>query len=111
MTAVLINEFVLIYTSGIADVSYYAPLVSVLLVFSYSVYSIKTPYRILIFAAGQFKQTQVGSFKEAGINIIVSLTFVNIFGLVGVALGTLVSMSYQTVYLVFYLSKNIIYRP
>lgn len=110
MTAVLINKFALLYTAGIDDVNYDVPFFSIVLVLAYTIYSIRSPYRMLIFAAGHFRETQISSFIEAGINIVVSLILVNRLGLVGVAIGTLVSMSYQTLYLVLYLSKNIIFR-
>lgn len=110
MTAVLINEFVLLYTSGVTDVDYFAPAFSLLLVIAYAIYSIRTPYRMLVFSAGHYKETQKSSFIEAGLNIVMSLIFVKNFGLVGIAVGTMISMAYQTFYLVYYLSKNIIYR-
>lgn len=111
MTIMLINQFVLLYTSGVYDVDYYAPVFSVLIVIAYVIYSVRTPYRMMIFAAGHFKETQISSFIEASINIVISLLLVNNFGLIGVAIGTLISTAYQTLYLVMYLSKNIVYRP
>lgn len=110
MTALLINEFVQIYTSGVTDVNYSAPFFSLLLVIAYAIYSIRTPYRMLVFSAGHYKETQMSSFIEAGINIVISLALVNSLGLIGIAIGTLLSMIYQTLYLVVYLSKNIIFR-
>ena len=47
---------------------------------------------------------------EAGINITISVIAVLFLGLTGVAVGTLAAMLYRTVYLVIYLSKNIINR-
>jgi len=110
MTALLIVEFVQIYTSGVTDVNYDAPLFGIVLVVAFAMYSIRTPYRMLVFSAGHYKETQVSSFIEAGLNIIISIIFVRRFGLVGIAAGTFISMFYQTLYLVFYLSKNIIHR-
>lgn len=111
MTAILINSFVMIYTSGVNDADYHVPLFSFLLVLSLAIYSVRTPYQTLIFSAGHFKQTQMSSFIEAGTNIVLSIIMISQFGLVGVTVGTLISMTYRTVYLVFYLSKNIIHRP
>lgn len=111
MAAVLINPFVMIYTSGVGGISYEAPLFSLLLVVSSVAYSLRTPYRSMIFSAGHFKQTQRSSFIEAGLNIVISIVLVRRLGLVGLAVGTLVSMAYRTLYLVFYLSDNIVFRP
>lgn len=111
MTIILINSFVMLYTSGVYDISYKAPLFSFLLVLSGAIYSLKIPYQVMISSAGHFKQTQVSAFIEAGLNIIISIILVNRLGLVGVVLGTLVSTAYRTVCLVIYLSKNITLRP
>ncbi len=111
MTAVLINQFVAVYTVGVEDVHYHAPTFAFLLVAANIMYTIRIPYRRLIFASGHFKQTQMGSYIEAGLNIVISLALVNQLGLVGVAIGTLISMTFQTIYLVIYNSNNIIFRP
>src|SRR5699024_5594834 len=111
MTAVLINPFVKLYTIGVEDVNYHAPLFSFILVLAYTIYSFRAPYQLLIFAAGHYKQTQVSSIIEALINVSVSVLLVNQLGLVGIAIGTFCALAYRTLYLVFYLSKNIINRP
>lgn len=110
MTAVLINSFVMMYTSGITDVNYYAPMFSLILVLAKAAYSLRTPYQALVFSAGDFKQTQLSSIIEASLNIVLSLLLIDSFGLVGLALGTLISMVYRTLYLAWYLSKNIVNR-
>lgn len=110
MAVVLINSFVNIYTSGVEGISYEAPLFSLLIVLASVAYSVKTPYNSMVLSAGHFKQTQNSSFVEACLNIIISLLLVDRFGIIGVAIGTLVSMTYRTVYLVIYLSKNILFR-
>ena len=64
----------------------------------------------MVLAAGHYKQTQWSAIIEATINVVVSILFVFYFGLVGVAIGTLVAMIYRTLYLAIYLKKNILYR-
>lgn len=111
MTAVLISSFVMLYTSGIKDVNYYAPVFGALLVFAGAAFSLRTPYQSIIHAAGHYKQTQLSSIIEVSINVVVSLVMVKKFGLIGVTIGTLVSMTYRTLYLVEYLSNNLVKRP
>ncbi|MGH2075720.1 lipopolysaccharide biosynthesis protein [Aerococcus urinaeequi] len=106
--AVLITDFVMIYTTGVNDVNYVAPLFSVFLILGAFIYSIRTPYQAIVFAAGHFKQTQFSSIIEAGINIILSIILVNYLGLAGVAIGSFVAMIYRTAYLINYLSHNIL---
>lgn len=111
ITAVLITPFVMLYTRGVTDVSYNQPLFATVIVFASLIFSLRIPYQSLVFAAGRFRETQISSYIEASLNIIISLVLVNYFDLVGVALGTFVSMLYRLVYLSWYLSKNIVYRP
>lgn len=111
ITAVLINPFVMIYTQGVNDANYYAPLFSLMITLAQAVYCLRLPYNSIVLAAGHYRQTQNSAIIEALINIVVSVITVNQFGLVGIAIGTLVAMLYKTIYLVIYLSKNIVFRP
>ncbi len=110
MTGLLILPFVSIYTSGITDADYYAPVFAIMLTAATASYCIRLPYSIIVLAAGHYKQTQWSAIIEMGLNIVISIALVFPFGLVGVAIGTLVSMSYRTVYYAFYLRKNILNR-
>ena len=110
VAASLIVPFVSVYTKGVNDLNYIYPLFGLLLCIAYTIYSLRTPYMSLIYAAGKFKDIQVSAILEAIINIAVSIAFVFLWGLVGVAIGTIVAMSYRLLFLVYYLSKNILNR-
>lgn len=110
VTAVLIIPFVRVYTSGITDANYIVPTFAYMITLAQASYCLRLPYNIMVLAAGHYKQTQGSAIIEAIINIVVSVVFVFRFGLVGVALGTLVAMVYRTIYLANYLRKNILYR-
>lgn len=109
-TIVLIMSFVHVYTAGITDVEYIRPVFSYIIVVAtlFSVYRI--PYQALVEAVGHFKQTRNGAFFEAGLNIVVSLTLVSKFGLVGVAVGTLAATVFRTYQYYIYVSRNLIKR-
>ncbi|MFW3332804.1 lipopolysaccharide biosynthesis protein [Aerococcus viridans] len=111
VATVLIVPFVAIYTSNVSDANYYAPVFATILLISQFFYSIRTPYQTLVFAAGNFKETQFSSIIEAALNVGISILLVNKFGLIGVSIGSLSAIFYRTLYLVFYLSKNITNRP
>ena len=51
------------------------------------------------------------AYAEAALNIIISLLLVRRFGILGVALGTLISMIYRLFCHISYLRKNILMRP
>ncbi len=110
VTGLLIIPFVRIYTDGITDADYIVPLFAVLIVTATAAYCIRLPYSMIVLAAGHYKETQTSAIVEMALNIVISVAAVFRFGLIGVAIGTLVSMSYRTVYYAVYLKKNIINR-
>lgn len=107
---VLIIPFVKLYTASITDTNYIEPLFAVLLIAACFIYCIRAPYHNMIIAAGQFKQTNVASYGEAIINIISSVILVIRFGLIGVAIGTVLATLFRFVFYVAYLSKNVLNR-
>lgn len=104
----LINPFIQIYTTGITDAEYYQPIFSFVIVIANMIYVIREPYRLLVLAGGKFKETNFGAFAEAIINLGMSLLLITKFGLIGVAIGTLVAIVFRLIYLVWYLHKDII---
>ena len=110
-TGVLIVDFVRVYTYGINDADYIQPLFAVLITIANAGHCLRLPYNILILAAGHYKQTQSNYIIAMILNIVVSIATVKMWGLVGVAIGTLIAMAYQTVWMAKYDSKNIICWP
>lgn len=110
VAAVLIVPFVSVYTSSICDADYIQPLFGLLMCFAMMIYVIRIPYSYLVLAAGHYKQTQNSALIEAILNISISVTLVYKFGLIGVAIGTIIAMLYRTIYFAFYLQRNIIER-
>ena len=112
LTAILIVPFVEVYTSGIHDANYIQPLFAVLIVAANACHCLRLPYNIVILAAGHpIKQTQNNYIIVAIINIVVSVATVKAWGLIGVAIGTLVAMTYQTIWMAIYDSKHLIKWP
>lgn len=110
-TGILIIPFVSIYTKGITDVDYIQPLFGVLLVLAHASQCIKTTYNIMILAGGHYKQTQKCHIISALLNAVLSICCVYKLGLIGVALGTVVSMGYQMVWMAWYDSRNLLKWP
>ena len=111
LTAILIVPFVQVYTHGVNDANYMQPLFGVLLVAANSGHCLRLPYNIMILAAGHYKQTQHNYIIAAVMNIVISIIGVKQFGLIGVTLGTMAAMVYQTVWMAWYNSKNFIQWP
>ena len=71
----------------------------------------RLPYNIMVLAAGHYRQTQRNYIVAVVLNVVISVLTVELWGLVGVAIGTLVAMAYQTIWLFVYDSKNLIRWP
>ena len=108
-TAALIVPFVQVYTFGINDANYIQPTFAVLLTLANAMHCLRLPYNIMVLAAGHYKQTQRNYIVAAILNIFVSVLTVKVWGLIGVAIGTLVAMAYQTIWLAVYDSRHFIF--
>ena len=109
-TFLLITPFVKLYTNGVTDVDYVRPFFGYLIVASEFIWAIRTPYSSLTLAAGHFKETRRGAWVEAIVNIIISIILVHKFGLIGVAIGTIIAMLIRTVEFVYHANKYILKR-
>lgn len=110
VTILLIVPFVQLYTHAVTDTNYIQPLFSFLLVLAALLYCLRVPYHELTIAAGHFKQTRWAAYGEAGFNILLSIVLVQCWGLVGIALGTVIAILFRWVYYVFYIANHLIFR-
>ena len=109
-TFLLCLPFIKVYTNGIKDADYYKPFFAFLLILSEFIWTIRQPYNELIKAGGYFKETRVGAWLEAGVNIILSLFFTIKYGMIGVAIGTLISMFIRFFEFIYFASVHILDR-
>lgn len=110
-TASLVVPFVQVYTKGVNDVNYCVPSFAFLITIAHAMHCIRLPYNLMILAGGHYKQTQSNYIIAATINVVVSIVMVSAFGLVGVAIGTLIAMVYQTIWMAWYDSRNFMKWP
>lgn len=111
VTSVLIVPFVEVYTSGINDANYTQPIFALLIVAANAGHCLRLPYNLMILAGGHYKQTQSNYVVASILNIVFSILLVKFWGLVGIAIGTLIAMLYQTIWMAIYDSKNFIKWP
>lgn len=109
-TLILIVPFVQVYTYGIEDANYIRPVFATILVLAELLWSIRLPYSGITLAAGHFKETQKGAWVEAISNIVISIILVWKYGIVGVAIGTLVAMLIRTIEFMYHTNKYILKR-
>lgn len=110
IAAILITPFVEVYTVGVNDANYIQPIFGMLLCLAMAIQAIRLPYSQMIMAVGHFKETQTSAIIEAIMNLSISTIVVFKYGLIGVAVGTIVAVLYRTIYFVWYLSKHILKR-
>ena len=107
---ILIFDFIRIYTSGINDVNYIIVPFGILFAISEGLHCIKQNYHSIVLAAGHYKQTQIGAFIEAGINVVLSIALSFFIGISGIVAATIISTLYRLIEYVIYLRKNILER-
>ncbi len=107
-TLILILPFIKVYTRNITDINYINNIFAYLVVFAELSYIIRLPFSNVVFAKGHFKQTRNFSIIEPVVNIALSVLLVIKYGLVGVAIGTLISMLIRSIGFIVYASKNIL---
>lgn len=107
---ILLTPFVMLYTSNIHDADYHQKAFGIILALSEMVYCIRDPYVSASYAAGHFKQISKYAYIEAALNIVMSVALVFKFGIIGIAVGTLLSMIFRMLAHIWYLKKNIVNR-
>lgn len=105
----LIQPFVLVYTRGINDANYNQQLFAYLITIAYYLSCLRMPYfDIAVKACNHYKETQNNFIIAALLNISSSIILVFKFGLIGVAIGTIIAMTYQVSWMALYTYKNLI---
>lgn len=105
---ILLVPFVMVYTKGVNDIQYQNNVFALFICLAYTAYALRIIYTNVIFASGKFKATQNYCILECVINLVISLILVKPLGIIGVAIGTLISSQYRLIISAYYLSKNVI---
>lgn len=106
----MLAPFIEIYTRGVYDTDYNQKLFGILITIAYFIMIIRIPYTTIVNSAGHFKETQIYSIIEVLLNLILSFILVYRFGLVGVAIGTIIAVGYRLIALIMYLKRTILFR-
>lgn len=107
---ILITPFVKVYTQDIHDANYDQATFGILLTLAEMIYCVRDPYVAVSYSVGHFKQISKYAYAEAAMNIFLSVILVFKFGIIGIAIGTLVSMLYRMCAHIYYIKKNIMFR-
>lgn len=106
----LMYPFMELYTSGVNDIKYADMLLVILFAVVELMTFARTPMLNTINYAGHFKKTLPQTIVETVINLVVSLSMVYFFGIVGVLIGTAVALLYRTIDIIIYSNVKLLSR-
>lgn len=101
--------FIALYTRG-ADIQYVDKWLPLLFAFVHVLKFFRNPFLSTCSVAGHFKQTQRDAILESIINLSLSLILVNIIGIYGVLLGTILAVLYRDFAVINYSNRIILNR-
>ena len=107
---IMIIPFVSRYTVGVNDTNYILPIFAFLVITSELIFCIRQPYLTMVQATGNYEATKKDAIAEAVINIVASIILINLIGINGVIIGTIIANIYRTVRYAYFTDKNIISR-
>lgn len=106
----LILPFVSEFTRGVTDVEYYRADFAAIITITETVFCIRQPYLLMVYATGNYEATKMGACQEAVINLVLSIILVPFLGISGVVIGTLVANAFRTIQYSIFVSKHILNR-
>jgi len=109
IACLFITPFMTIYTAGM-DTNYLVPYFPLLMVIAEILNYGRMPALNMLSYAGHFKQTQWRSVLESAINLVFSFTLVNLWGINGVVIGTILALLYRTNDMIIYSNKTVLNR-
>lgn len=104
-----ITPFMTLYTAGM-DTNYLIPYFPLLMILAEILNYGRMPSLNISSYAGHFKQTQWRSVLESAINLVFSFALVNLWGINGVVVGTILALLYRTNDMIIYSNKTILNR-
>lgn len=107
---VMIIPFVELYTKGVSDIVYVDKKLPILFAMIQFLSCSRGVATKLITVAGHARATQKRSIAETVINLSVSLLLVNVIGIYGVLLGTIVALLYRANDIIIYANTKILKR-
>lgn len=107
---VLVVPFMSVYMRDVTDVNYIRTSLGVCIAIAQILMSLRTPYVLLVQAAGHYKQVKVAGYVEAGINVVLTAILVLKLGIIGAIVGTIVANAFRTIMYGRYVSKYMLNR-
>lgn len=107
--ATVLCDFVMLYTKGVEDTNYILPTFAFLSAITGATDCLRTPYYAIVSMAGHYKQTKRGAIIEPIVNILISSLLINIVGINGVLIGSIITGGIRTFEYIIYSARNLLY--
>lgn len=107
---VVILPFIKLYTAGITDINYVQPILPILFSLIQLLSCSRAVASKLITISGNARNTVPNSIAEMVINLVSSLILVNLFGLPGVLMGTILALLYRANDIIIFANRKILHR-
>ena len=107
---ILIVPFMKLYTRGVTDTNYLLEYLPLMFTAIKLMVSGRAPSGFVATFAGHFKKTQNRAILEMVLNLTISIICVNIFGIYGVLMGTIVALLYRANDMIIYANHRILNR-
>lgn len=107
LTMALLLPFIEIYTRNFHDANYYIPSLAILMVLNGICYSVKVPQSMLMISAGMYKEQRWRATAQAVIIVVGGVVLVQVCGLQGVMISSILSNLYRTIDLLIYVPNHI----
>lgn len=104
-----ITPFMELYTKGM-DINYIVPYLPLLMIIVEILNYARMPSIYLVTYSGKFSETKWRSILETVINLVSSLILVNLIGINGVVIGTILALLYRANDMIIYGNKQILKR-
>ncbi len=111
ISAIMIVDFVKIYTADIRDENYVVPILGILTAANGFLYNLKTPQGMMINSAGHYKETRVQCTIQGLIILVLGLVLAPKYKLAGILVASCMSNIYRCIDLIFYVPHRIIHQP
>lgn len=105
---IMIVPFMSIYIKNDDGINYVLPMVSVAFVMQGLSKGIRIPFVTLVEAAGLFEKNKTFNIIEAILNVLLSVIFVNLYGMIGVLIGGLISGVIRSFLYIVFTQKSIL---
>ncbi|MCI9380382.1 MAG: hypothetical protein HFG88_04970 [Dorea sp.] len=104
----VLKGFIILYTHRSDDVEYWNLMYSIFFIFIAYLNNLRTPHAAMIRASGNFEKTKYYFLGEAFINLLISLSLVQRYGICGVLIGTLFSVIFRDYFVIQFIYKQVI---